>query len=119
MTTRQRAYQLRNVAIGKCQCCPEPGVKGYCAKHRGSHNTRRTTDAAKKRRREAYALTKLWRKPWLVFGLRKPYTAEQVRKALRQYVARFGLHPDRGGDEKTMQRFNRLAQKAIEAITWA
>jgi len=31
--SRQRKYQLRQIAMGKCPQCSEPGAPYYCKKH--------------------------------------------------------------------------------------
>ncbi len=117
MPSRQRAYQITHTENGLCQHCPDVAViNGYCARHRRAHNALRTTDAYRAKRRTRDAAKRLWARPWTVFGLKRPYTAEDVRRALRQYVSKFKLHTDVGGNKVTLQRFNQLAAKAIAAI---
>jgi hypothetical protein len=50
--SRQRAYQLRNIAAGKCSKCPRKlFTREYCKEHRDIMN--RLQNARHKRRRKA------------------------------------------------------------------
>ena len=117
MTTRQRAYQIRNVAIGRCAKCPRRGKKGLCRRHRLAHNAARTTEAFKANRRERRRVLALMRQPWRFFGLVPPYSADDVRRAFRRMIGSGKVkHTDHGGDGNLFRFFEAMVRKAIAAI---